>query len=99
MELAREDVDTTTGSLVLEFGAAWCGICAGAQPIIEAALAAHPRVRHVKIEDGKGKRLGRSFGIKLWPTLVILQDGREVARVVRPRSRDEVETALAHLPG
>ena len=99
MELARETVDTTSGSLVLEFGAEWCGICAGAQPIIAAALAARPGLRHVKIEDGKGKRLGRTFGIKLWPTLVILHDGREVARVVRPRSRAEIETALAHLPG
>ena len=99
MELAREDVDTTAGALVLEFGANWCGICAAAQPLIGAALAAHPGVRHVKIEDGKGKRLGRSFGIKLWPTLVILQDGREIARVVRPRSRAEIEAVLAHLPG
>ena len=98
MELARETVDTTTGSLVLEFGAEWCGICAAAQPDIESALAARPGLRHVKIEDGKGKRLGRTFGIKLGPTLVIVHDGREVARVVRPRSRAEIESALAHLP-
>ena len=98
MELARETVDTTTGALVLEFGAEWCGICAAAQADIQSALAAHPGVRHVKIEDGKGKRLGRTFGIKLWPTLVVLHNGREVARVVRPRSRAEIEKALAHLP-
>lgn len=97
MELAREDVDKATGPLVLEFGAEWCGICAAAQGDIQSALAAHPGVRHVKIEDGKGKRLGRSFGIKLWPTLVILQDGREIARVVRPRSQREIESALAQL--
>src|SRR5438128_7876343 len=97
MELAREDVDKTNGPLVLEFGAEWCGICAAAQADIQSALAEHPGVRHVKIEDGKGKRLGRTFGIKLWPTLVVLRDGREIARIVRPRSRSEIERALAQL--
>jgi thioredoxin 1 len=34
--------------------------------------------------------------VKLWPTLVLLRDGREIARVVRPRSRD-LEGAFAAL--
>jgi thioredoxin 1 len=53
----------------------------------------------LKIEDGRGRPLGRSFGIKLWPTLVMLQDGREVARVVRPGSAREIADALARLGG
>jgi thioredoxin 1 len=52
-------------------------------------------VRHVKIEDASGKRLGRSFKVKLWPTLISLVDGREVARVVRPRSVDELHAVVA----
>jgi thioredoxin 1 len=39
-----------------------------------------------------GRPLGRSFGIRLWPTLVFLRDGREVARLVRPRD----PAALGH---
>ena len=46
-------------------------------------------------EDGPGRPLGRSFRIKLWPTVVVLKDGQEVARVVRPVSSDEVRVALA----
>jgi thioredoxin 1 len=89
-ELTPEAVAAMHGVVVLEFGASWCGICRGARPAIDRALAAHPDVRHLWIEDGPGKRLGRSFGIKLWPTLVMLRDGREVARVVRPRDVDSV---------
>jgi thioredoxin 1 len=101
-EPARAEVDAMAGSTVLEFGANWCGICQAAQPAIGNALATHAvgaPLRHLKIEDGRGRPLGRSFGIKLWPTLVMLQDGREVARVVRPASAREVTDALARLGG
>jgi thioredoxin 1 len=94
-EPTRAEVDALPGTTVLEFGASWCGICLGAQPAIAAALAEHPEVRHLKIEDGPGRPLGRSFRVKLWPTLVILHDGREVDRLVRPRGRQPLADALA----
>ena len=93
----RAEVDAWTGPAVLEFGADWCGHCQGAQPIIGEALAEIPGVRHAKVADGKGKPLGRSFTVKLWPTLVFLKDGQEVARAVRPTDADEVRRGLAAL--
>jgi len=101
-EPERAEVDAMPGATVLEFGANWCGICQAAQPAIGDALGmrlAQAPLRHLRIEDGRGRPLGRSFGIKLWPTLVMLQDGKEVARVVRPRSAREVAQALERLQG
>lgn len=96
----RAVVDGWPGLTVLEFGAPWCGHCIGAQGAIEAVLAPLDDVRHLKIEDGRGKPLGRGFRVKLWPTLVLLRDGKEVARVVRPTSEAEVRQALAlAMPG
>ena len=80
----RDEVDQLPGATVIEFGTAWCGFCRRAQPLIAEALAAQPRVRHIKIADASGKPLGRSFRVKLWPTLVFLKDGKEVERLVRP---------------
>ncbi len=88
----RAEVDALAGATVIEFGANWCGICAGAQPAIRDAFSVHADVRHLKIEDGPGRPLGRSFGIKLWPTQVVLRDGTEVARVVRPTHAEQIET-------
>jgi thioredoxin 1 len=93
-DLTREQVDALPGPVVLEFGASWCGFCQDLRPRLEAALARHPGVRHIQIEDGPGKRLGRSFRVKLWPTLVFLRDGRVIATAVRPED-EEVSRGLA----
>lgn len=96
-EPKREEVDALSGPTLLEFGSPWCGWCRRAQPLIAEGLAQHPGVRHLKIADASGRRLGRSFRVKLWPTLVFLSDGRETARLVRPDGANEIAEALARI--
>jgi thioredoxin 1 len=98
-EPARAEVDAWTGPAVLEFGTGWCGHCQAAQPLLAAAFADYPDVRHVKVEDGPGRPLGRSYRVKLWPTLIFLKDGKEVARAVRPVDEDEVRRGLEAAAG
>ncbi|MDP9899689.1 thioredoxin family protein [Variovorax ginsengisoli] len=95
--LARDAIDQLAGLTVLDFGTNWCGHCQRAQPLVDAALAPQSGLRHIKVEDGSGRPLGRSFGVKLWPTLVFLRDGTEVARVVRPTDGETLDSALAQL--
>lgn len=90
----RAELDAAESPVLLEFGTAWCGYCRAAQPLLAEALRGHTVIHHIKVEDGRGRRLGRSFGVKLWPTLVFLQQGREVARLVRPDSAEEIRRAL-----
>ncbi len=94
VEPTREAIDALCEPTVLEFGTDWCGYCQGARPLIAEAFAAHPNIGHIKVEDGRGRPLGRSFGIKLWPTLLFLKDGQEVARLVRPQSAQEIAEAM-----
>ena len=94
VEPKRAEVDALPGATLLEFGSPWCGWCRRAQPLIAEALAAHPGVRHIKIADASGRRLGRSFRVKLWPTLVFLHDGKEIARLVRPNAVADMQSAL-----
>lgn len=93
-EPSRDEVNKWAGPAVLEFGAGWCPHCQAAQSAIETVLADHPEIKHVKVGDGKGKPLGRSFQVKLWPTLIFLKDGNELARSIRPTSPAELQDGL-----
>jgi len=95
----RADVDALRGPALLEFGTNWCGHCRAAQGALADAWSAHADagLAHFKIEDGPGRALGRSFRVKLWPTLIFLRDGVEVARVVRPLDAAELAPAFAQL--
>jgi len=97
VEPKREEVDVLPGPTLLEFGTPWCGHCRRAQPLIAEAMSAHPSVRHIKVSDASGKRLGRSFKVKLWPTLVFLRDGKETAKLVRPADAEEIKQALSQI--
>jgi thioredoxin 1 len=97
-EPTRAAIDQTPGPLLLEFGTAWCGYCRSLQPQLAALLAQHPEVKHIKVEDGPGRPLGRSFGVKLWPNFVFLRDGQVLRQLARPALSD-VRASLQSLAG
>ena len=88
------EVQALPSLVLLEFGTEWCGHCRAAQALIAPALATHSPWQHLKIEDGPGRALGRHYRVKLWPTLVVLRDGQEVGRLVRPAAVEDVVTVL-----
>jgi thioredoxin 1 len=95
---SREEIDASSGPLLLEFGSPSCSICRALAPRVAALLDQHPRVRHVKVEDGPGRPLGRSFKVRLWPNLVFLRDGQVVRQLARP-SHGQLDEAFRELLG
>lgn len=97
-----EQISELQGDTVLEFGAPWCGHCQAASSAIEEVLTEHSltkyaKLSHIKVYDGKGKPLGRAFKVKLWPTLILLHNGNEIARLVRPLNPDQVRQLVSNI--
>ena len=90
-----DQLNEIVGDTILEFGAPWCAHCKAASPAIETSLNEHTELSHIRIYDGKGKVLGRKFQVKRWPTLILLRDGKEVARLVRPLTPTQVRQFIA----
>ena len=97
IEPTRAEIDGLAAPILLEFGSPWCGYCRAAQPLLATALADHPEITHLKIADGSGRPLGRSFKVKLWPTLIFMMNGQEIARLIRPVNADLIRQALAQI--
>ena len=90
-------VEAMPGLVLLDFGTDWCGHCTIARAPVDAWLDGHDGIDHLRVEDGPGRRLGRMYKVKLWPTLVLLRDGSEIARVVRPRAPGDLQPLNAAL--
>lgn len=97
-EPTREEIDRTDGPVLVEFGASWCPHCQALAPALAGLLRDYPAVRHIKVEDGPGRPLGRSFRVKLWPNLVFLRDGRVVRQLARPAVQEVREGLEAIAP-
>jgi thioredoxin 2 len=74
--VARNDVP-----LVVDFWAEWCGPCKMMAPqFSSAAKAVEPAVRFAKLDTEALPEISARLGIRGIPTMILFQNGREVAR-------------------
>lgn len=91
----RAEFDALPGRVLLEFGTPWCSICQAIQPRVAELTSARSDIRHIKVEDGPGQPLGRSFKVRFWPYFVFQKDGVVVRELVRPSAQQLQEAFQA----
>lgn len=86
-----ELVEASPVPVLLDLWAAWCGPCRMLAPTIESlASELAGRVLVGKLDVEANQRTAAQFGVQGIPTLLILQDGREVDRLVGLQSREAI---------
>ena len=87
--------EAATVPVLVDLWAPWCGPCRMVSPALERlAREFAGRVKLVKMNVDAAPRLANRFGARSIPTLVVVSDGRELARQVGATPEGALRTWL-----
>jgi thioredoxin-like negative regulator of GroEL len=105
VDATKENFDELTGSglVLVDVWADSCRPCVALAPHMAHIASTNPDLTVVKLDASKARRLCMSLQVRGLPTILLLQDGQEVARISEPNLIAEqvdawLTTALAQLP-
>ena len=85
LELTQQDFDKTisTGVVLVDFFATWCGPCRMMAPIIsQVAQKLEGKAKVYKLDVDKAPEIASRFGVMSIPTLIFFKDGKEASRLI-----------------
>ena len=90
----ENEVMNSDKKVLIDFFASWCGPCRMVSPIVDEIAEERVDIKVVKINVDDEPELASRFGVMSIPTLVVIDGGREVNRLMGARPKDTILEAL-----
>lgn len=91
-----KEVIQTTGKVLVDFWAPWCGPCRMQTPILEKlAAGGEIRAKIYKLNTDENGPIAQKFGIVSIPTLILFENGKEVERFVGVQPENILKSKLS----
>jgi thioredoxin 2 len=92
------EVERSPVPVVVDMWAEWCGPCRMVAPVIdELAAQMAGRVRFAKLNVDENPATAGRFNVRSIPTLLVIQGGREVDRIVGAQPKAEIARRLERI--
>lgn len=88
------ECEISSGTVLVDFYADWCGPCKMVAPVVAEIAAEHPEIKVGKVNVDEAMPIAAKFGILSIPTLIVFRDGKEANRLVGYRPKEEILAAL-----
>ena len=90
----QNEVVNSEKKVLLDFWAPWCGPCRMVVPIVEEIALERADIMVGKVNVDEEPELANQFGVMSIPTLVVMENGKEVSRSVGAKSKDGILAML-----
>ena len=98
LNITKENYEALVNSgdkpVLIDFWATWCGPCRMIAPIVEEIAAEREDILVGKVDVDNEPGLAKSFRIVSIPTLILVKDGKETARVMGYRPKADILKTL-----